>query len=191
MANRRRSQRSVVRGALAGTLAGLAGAWVMVRANHLMDPGTGASDKPGDPYAHRRVDARPNDTDGTIPDEPGSMQAASALAAPVLDRPLTEREKEIGGPFVHYAFGAAAGAVYGAAVEVDRTAARGGGMVYGIAVWLIADEIGMHAAGFATSPTDYPLSRHAATLATHIAFGLTVESVRRLIRGTPAHQDYA
>jgi hypothetical protein len=155
----------------------------MVRCNHLMDPGTGESDKPGDPHAHRRTQARPNDTDGTIPDEPGSMQVASALAEPVLGRPLSEREKEIGGPVVHYAFGAAAGAMYGIAAERDGSATRGAGIPYGIAVWLIADEIGMHLGGFATKPTDYPLSRHAATLATHIAFGLSVEAVRRGLRG--------
>jgi putative membrane protein len=189
MANRMRREPSLMRGALAGAVAGLAGAWVMVRVNHLMDPGTGVSDKPGDPHAHRRVDARPNDTDGTIPDEPGSMQAASAIAEPALGRPLSEREKEIAGPVVHYAFGAATGALYGAAVEADRTAARGGGMAYGIAVWLIADEIGMHALGFASKPTDYPVSRHAATLASHLVFGLSLEAVRRLLRGMPARRD--
>jgi hypothetical protein len=158
----------------------------MVRFNHLISPGDGNSDKAGDRFAHRRTDARPNDTDGTLPDEPGSMQAASAIAEPLLGRRLSEREKEIGGPVMHYLFGAAAGALYGAAAEVDDSSTRGSGIPYGIGVWLLADEIGMHAAGFATKPTDYPVSRHAATLATHIVFGLTVEGVRRLVRGHPA-----
>jgi putative membrane protein len=155
----------------------------MVRFNHLIDPGAGRSDKAGDRHAHRRQNARPNDTDGTIPDEPGSMQAASAIARPLLGRDLTEREKEVGGPILHYLFGAAAGAFYGAAAEMDPTVTRGAGIPYGIGVWLVADEIGMHAAGFATHPADYPLSRHAATFGTHVVFGLTVEAVRRMIRG--------
>jgi hypothetical protein len=155
----------------------------MVRFNHLIEPRGGWSDKPGDPHAHRRAAARPNDTDGTIPDEPGSMQAASAIARPVLGRDLTEREKEIGGPILHYLFGAAAGALYGASAEVDGSVTSAAGIPYGFTVWVLADEIGMHAAGFATHPADYPLSRHAATLATHLVFGVTVEGVRRLIRG--------
>lgn len=56
-------------------------------------------------------------------------------------------------------------------------------MAYGIGVWVIADEIGMHAAGFATRPSDYPLSRHATALASHLVFGLSVEAVRRALRG--------
>ena len=182
MANRRQPRPQLWLGALAGAVGGLAGSWAMVRFNHLIDPDT-TTDKPGDAYAHRRDDARPNDTDGTIPDEPGSMQAASAMAQPVLGRPLSEREKEIGGPLVHYLFGAAVGALYGAAAEADRSVTQGAGIPYGITVWLVADEIGMHAAGFATHPADYPLSRHAATLATHIVFGMTVEGVRRGLRG--------
>ena len=183
MTNRRRNRSNPILGGIAGAIGGLAGAWAMVQFNHMIGPDTGKSDKPGDPYAHRRVEARPNDTDGTISDEPGSMQAASAIAEPGLGRRLTEREKEIGGPVIHYLFGAAAGAAYGVAAEIDPSAARGAGIPYGIGVWLVADEIGMHAAGFASSPTDYPLSRHAATLATHIVFGLTVEGVRRVLRG--------
>ena len=185
MANRRRHRSNPALGAIAGAVGGLVASWTMVRFNHLIAPDSRTSDKPDDRHAHRRAAARPNDTDGTIPDEPGSMQAAAAIAEPVLGRPLTVREKEKGGPIMHYLFGATVGALYGAAAETDRSITRGAGIPYGIAVWLIADEIGMHAVGFATKPTDYPLSRHAATLATHVVFGLSVESVRRAMRGLP------
>jgi hypothetical protein len=39
--------------------------------------------------------------------------------------------------------------------------------------------------GFATNPTDYPLSRHAAALGTHLVYGAMVEGVRRILRGSP------
>ena len=117
MSNRRPQRPHPILGGLAGAVGGLAASWVMVQFNHLIDPGTGQSDKPGDRFAHRRVNARPNDTDATIPDEPGSMQAASAVAEPFLGRTLSEREKEIAGPAVHYLFGAAAGAAYGVAAK--------------------------------------------------------------------------
>jgi hypothetical protein len=175
-------------GACAGAVAGLIGSWAMVRLNHAIAPDTGRSDKPADAYAHRRVNARPNDTDGTISDEPGSMQAAAAVAEPALGRALSEHEKEVAGSAVHYLFGATVGAMYGAAAEKDQSTTRAAGIPYGITVWLVADEVGMHAAGFATSPGDYPLSRHASALASHIVFGVTVEAVRRLLRGQPARQ---
>jgi putative membrane protein len=177
----RRRVANPVLGGLIGAVAGIVGSWAMVRFNHLIDPGTGTSDKPRDRHAERRIEARPNDTDGTLPDEPGSMQAASAISERTIGRPLTEREKLIAGPVMHYAFGATMGACYGAAAEIDRSTIRGAGIPFGATVWLVADEIGMHAAGFATHPADYPLSRHAATLASHIVFGLTVEAVRRTL----------
>ena len=176
---------NVLLGACAGAAAGLVGSWAMVQFNHLIGPDSGQSDKPGDRHAHRRLDARPNDTDGTLPDEPGSIQAARAVAEPFFGRQLTEQEKEIGGPLMHYLFGAGVSAMYGAVAEIDRSVTRMAGTAFGVTVWLIADEVGMHAAGFATQPTDYPVSRHAATLASHIVFGLAVEGVRRLIRGQP------
>lgn len=174
-------------GALAGAVGGLAGSWAMVRFNHLVHPEGGGSDRPGrDRHAEHRQDALPNDTDGTFPDEPGSRQAASAVAEPILGRPLTEQEKDIGGPVMHYLFGVAMGALYGASAELKRETTVGAGIPFGTGVWLAADELGMTVAGFAESPTEYPLSRHAAALGSHVVFGLTVEGVRRLLRGMPA-----
>ena len=170
-------------GALAGAIGGLAGSWAMVRFNHLIKRGGAPSDRHGDRYAHRRSDARPNDTDGTIPDEPGSMQAAEALAEPLIGRELTEREKEVGGSALHYLFGAAVGALYGASAEIEPEPTAGAGIPFGTTVWLVADEMGMTLAGFASSPLHYPPARHAAAFGSHVVFGLTVEGVRRLLRG--------
>jgi hypothetical protein len=170
-------------GALAGAAGGLAGSWMMVRFNHLIDH----EEEPGRPERapQYRRDAKPNETDGTIPDEPGSMQAASAVAEMATGRPLSERGKRIGGPIAHYAFGAVAGGLYGAIAEANRSATAGFGLPFGTAVWITADEIGMPLLGFASSPTDYPLSRHAAALGTHLVYGATVEGVRRILRGSP------
>ena len=176
-------QGNQVMGALAGALGGLAGSWAMVRFNHAVG---GGGFRPGDRHAHRRTAAQPNDTDGTFPDEPASMQLASAIAEPVVGRPLAEREKEVGGPIMHYLFGALVGAMYGALAETKPSMANGAGIPFGTAVWLGADEIGVPLAGFASDPRDYPLSRHAAALGSHVVFGLTVEGIRRLLRGHPS-----
>lgn len=170
-------------GALAGALGGLAGAWLMIRFNHALG---GGGFRAGDTHPHRRSRAQPNDTDATFSDEPATMQAASTIVEPLIGRPLAEREKEIGGPIVHYAFSAVMGALYGAAAETQPSAAAGAGIPFGTAVWVAADEIGMPLAGFAADPREYPLSRHATALGSHIVFGLTVECVRRLLRGNPA-----
>lgn len=151
----------------------------MVRLNHLV----GVTEPPRGNLQEHRATASPNDTDGTISDEPASMQAAAAIGEAITGRPLSSQTRRIGAPAVHYAFGMAAGDVYGAAVELQPGAAAGWGLIYGTVVWLVADEIGLPLAGFSGSPLRYPLARHAAALFTHLGFGLTVEATRRLLLG--------
>jgi putative membrane protein len=53
------------------------------------------------------------------------------------------------------------------------------GIPFGAAVWLVADEVGVPAAGLANGPAEYPLSTHASALAAHVVYGATTELVRR------------
>jgi uncharacterized membrane protein YagU involved in acid resistance len=53
---------------------------------------------------------------------------------------------------------------------------------FGAAVWLIADEGIVPAAGLSKSPAEYPLSIHAYAFTSHLVFGLTAELVRRAMR---------
>ena len=169
------------RSAAAGALGGVIGSSAMVLFNHLLaSTGFGRHDL-GRRAQQRRIDAKPNDTDGTIADEPASRKVASNLTQAALGKPLGERGRRIGGPLVHHAFGAVAGAVYGAAAARSPRVAAGGGMPYGALVWLAGAEAGVPLAKLSYPPTSYPPARHAASLATHLVFGATVETVRRLM----------
>jgi hypothetical protein len=150
----------------------------MVRFNHLV----GGSDEDGGSHPHRRDRASPNDTDGTIADEPASSQIAARAAEAMLGRTLEEPERQKAGPLFHYGFGAITGALYGAAAEYRPAMTAAAGAPFGATVWLAADEIGLPAFGLARNPTTYPVSRHASALGTHLVFGLTTEAVRRLLR---------
>jgi hypothetical protein len=176
---------SPVIGALVGAAGGILASWVMVRFNHLI----GGSAEDGGSHPHRRIQASPNDTDGTIADEPASSQLAGLAGERLTGRPLSEREKEQTAPLFHYAFGAAVGALYGAIAEVRPRATVAAGAPFGAAVWLGADELGLPLLGLARDPREYPLSRHASALGSHLVFGLTVEAVRRAIRGNRNHSD--
>lgn len=170
-------------GAAAGAIGGLLGSWMIVRFNHLVGP-NGATEERRRPHPEHRVQALPNEWDATIADEPGSRGAASAVAKAITGRPLTESEKDVAGPIVHYLFGAVAGALYGAAAEVKPETAAGFGLPFGATMWVTADEMGMPLLGLSDSPANLPWSRHASAFGTHLVFGLTVEAVRRMFRGT-------
>jgi hypothetical protein len=107
---------------------------------------------------------------------------ANAAALKMFDRELTKREKDAAGTAFHYAMGATSGALYGAVAEVAPAATTGAGLPFGVAVWLVADEGIVPAAGLSKSPTEYPLSIHAYSFSSHLVFGLAAEVVRRTVR---------
>ncbi|MGB8507506.1 MAG: DUF1440 domain-containing protein [Pyrinomonadaceae bacterium] len=107
---------------------------------------------------------------------------ANAVSVGISGQELTEREKEAAGVALHYAMGVTSGALYGAVVEVLPEVKAGAGLPFGAAVWLIADEGIVPAAGLSKSPAEYPLSIHAYSFASHLVFGLTTEIVRRVVR---------
>lgn len=169
----------VWRGAAAGLLGGVVGSAAMVGFNHALSAAGVARDDRGRRKQHRRTDAEPNETDGTIPDEPASEKAVSNLVEGMTGEPLGDRGKKVAGSVAHHAFGATLGALYGAAAARVPRLAAGLGLPYGAFVWLTATEAGVPLARLSKSPDAYPPARHAASLGTHLVFGLTVEAVRR------------
>ena len=113
--------------------------------------------------------------------EPSTYKAADAIARTATGAPVPPHDKPAAGAAIHYAFGAAVGAIYGAAAARTPDVTAGGGVPFGATVWLIADEIGMPASGLAKPPSEYPLQDHATSLASHCIYGATTEAVRRCI----------
>jgi putative membrane protein len=111
-----------------------------------------------------------------------TVKVASAISEGVFDHKLTKREKKIAGPAVHYVFGSLMGGLYGVTVELKPKANAGRGILFGTALWLVADEGAVPLLGFSKSPAEYPLSMHAYALVSHFVYGLATESVRRLVR---------
>ena len=107
---------------------------------------------------------------------------ANAISVGVSGRELSRREKETAGTALHYAMGVTSGAIYGALAEAWPAATAGAGLPFGVAVWVIADEGLVPAAGLSKSPTEYPLAIHLYAFASHLVFGLTAEYVRRAVR---------
>ena len=116
------------------------------------------------------------------PDDNAAVRTGNAVGEFVLDHHLTKSEKETAGAVAHYAMGVTSGAIYGAVAEMMPAATAAEGLPFGAAVWLIADEGIVPAAGLSRKSTDYPLSIHAYAFASHLVYGLTTELVRRAVR---------
>jgi putative membrane protein len=162
--------RAIWRGVVAGVAGGAVAAWTMTQFQGAMTRMLERRDGHGQ---QSRQDGEP---------EPATEKAAAALTEPVIERKLTHGEKKQAGPIVHYAFGSAIGAAYGATAEAAPVAAAGRGLLFGSALWFGADEVAVPALGLSKPPLDYPPSTHLNALAAHLVYGLTADTVRRLVR---------
>lgn len=114
--------------------------------------------------------------------EPATEKVAEQVSRKVTGKSLPETQKSTGGEVVHYAFGATVGAVYGLIGALYPPARFGLGLPYGIAVFLLADEVMVPALGLSKMPTSTPLPLHLKGLASHLVYGAALNSGERLIR---------
>ena len=167
-------RRSMWKGVAAGLAGGLAGSFAMT----LFQRGWTAVSK----KLQRTDEQQQQSQSGGGDSEDATMKAADKLYQAVAGQPLSKEEKKVAGPAVHYVFGTAMGGLYGAAVEYDRRASSGAGIPFGTALFATADELAVPALGLSKDPTEYPLSQHAYSLASHAVYGVTTEAVRKFSR---------
>ena len=170
------------KGLAAGLIGGLVASWTMNRFQDVWSNlAQGNQRPPGAPDAlsppeRERAKARSEPEDDT------TVRTASAISEGLFHHKLTQKEKKIAGPAVHYALGTAVGGLYGAAAEIAPKVTAGTGLPFGAVFWQVVDEGAVPLLRLSKGPTAYPLSTHAYALSSHFVYGLTAEIVRRLVR---------
>jgi hypothetical protein len=170
--NEMNRQSTVWKGAVAGIAAGLIGSWAMTRFQVAVS-GRGLTGSEN-PQSNKPVDGRDDAT----------MKAADLTAQATIGRPLKRWEKtEIGGPAAHYAFGAAAGALYGITREAAPGSSLSRGGPFGAALWIAADQVGLPMTGLSPQPLSaFPLSTNLQHLVAHLVYGITTSLSYAAIR---------
>jgi hypothetical protein len=107
--------------------------------------------------------------------------AAAAKAADAMGANLGDRRNNAVGHTVHYGVGAGLGALYGLLRGFAPSVSTGRGTLYGIAAFLLADEVGAPALGLAKTPLDYPAKAHARGALSHTLFGVFTDLGTRLV----------
>ncbi len=190
-ANRRRGRRdesNVLKGFAAGLVGGIVASVVMNQFQAAWSRITEGTEKSHG--AQSSQDGAPRHGIGRKLEERGAEdeqdnaaeRLASAISEGVFDHKLSKSGKDVGGTALHYAYGISMGAVYGAAAELLPASTVGAGLPYGALIWVVADEAVVPALGLSKAPTEYPLSIHAYSLASHLVYGLTTELVRGVVR---------
>jgi hypothetical protein len=170
-------------GVVAGALGGFVGAWAMEQFQVRFSRATGdAADAAQRRSGHAAAwSGRSQDQ---VSDEvrPATVRTADAAALATRGRPLKPFEQDAAGPLMHYGFGTAVGAVYGALAETRPELTRLAGVPFGLGVWASADEVGVPAAGLSSAPWERPLRAHTYSMLSHAVYGLTTEAVRKMVR---------
>ncbi len=166
----RKAREGVLVDALVGAASGLAASWVMERAQ-------GPIWRIGGEATRRRE----QEAQGGL--EPATVRAAER-AAGAIGRSLPDERKGAASEAVHYATGAAFGALFGVLAPRIPLPALVAGAIYGAAVWLLSDETLVPALGLSRRPWDYPASTHAKSLAAHLVYGATTGAGFRLLGAT-------
>jgi hypothetical protein len=175
--------RSVYAGAWAGAIAGIAGALAMNQFQCLAaraGEGREADDATiGWPRTGRGP--QPAQAIGNASDDATARVADAALSA--VGHELTDpRARQMAGEFVHLAFGALNGALYGIAAELDPRVTAAAGVPFGASVWVVADEGVVPALRLSRGPREASAGLLTYGFLSHCVYGVTTELVRRALR---------
>lgn len=145
--------RSLAKGLIAGLIGGLAGTVAKVFAERMFP-------------AHANGESRPSwaEEEGSVHHD--LMPASNAMA---LDE-------------IHWGFGAAVGAAYGALAEFYPVATSKEGASFGMALEALTEEGALTSLGVAAPPQDHSMREHASEITSSVVFGMTTEMVRNVVR---------
>jgi putative membrane protein len=146
-------ERSILKGAFAGFVGGLAGAGAKALGEQLFPP---------------RI--------------PGRPAPPVVLAERFAGRPLPPGDKQAAMQTIHWGFGALAGAVYGAMVEVEPSVAAWRGAAFGLTLNKITHESVLPRMGLAAPKEEQPPQERISEWVTHAIYGIFTDSVRRVVR---------
>jgi hypothetical protein len=161
------SRPELLKGAVAGAAAGLLASWMMNCIYGLWSRISGNHQQP-EQSAKRGVNT-----------DPATIAITNNLSRRVLGRELTGRQAKLADLIGHYSIGAAGGAFYGAVSEYLPKLRAGAGAAFGMAFFVLGEEIAVPLVGLSAKPWHIPLRDHAVGFLAHVVYGLSTEVGRR------------
>lgn len=176
---------SLVRGLVAGAVAGVAATLLMDQFQKLSAASQKAAEK------HRKLAG--GESPWTIAHEQtekeqeaagteNSTEIVARMIASATGNELAPEQRKQAGNAVHYTFGTLMGIVYGMTAELLPEVTAGGGTAFGTVLFLGADELAVPALQLAPPPTESAPTDHLQHWAAHVVYGGAVELVRSLVR---------
>jgi putative membrane protein len=112
----------------------------------------------------------------------GEAEPSDVLVEKLAGDSLDSKSKAVASGALHWGFGVAAGAAYGALAEFYPAASSRGGATFGLTLLTLTHETALPALGLEASLEDQTPREHTSEAATHVVYGVVAERVRRLAR---------
>lgn len=169
--------------AVAGLAGGLLGSLAMNLFGRLAVTVGGGREAPGAAPGADRAGrgVQPPQSEGTADDDAAVRAGSAVYRAATGDEPDRHTQRQLG-TAAHYAFGAGAGLAYGLLSGITPAVRGAAGLLYGTAVWAIADEGIMPALGLSRGPRRLSPGVHAYALAGHFVYGATLDAILRSVQ---------
>lgn len=147
-------KRSLPKGLLAGLIGGIAGAAVILVSEEIFPP-------------------RPEQ-------QPSPLAALTSITSKQPVAPQSAMHDRYNP--LHWAFGAAAGGIYGMAAEMEPSLAAWRGAAFGITLNRFTHESLLPRMGLTPSKEEQSTQARVSSWISHAAYGIATDSVRRLVR---------
>jgi putative membrane protein len=145
--------RSLAKGLLAGLIGGLAATAAKTFAEKIFPP-------------HRH----------------GEPEPQTLLVEKIFGHRLEGAKKLAATETIHWGFGAATGAAYGALAEFYPAATAKDGAAFGMALTTLTHGTALPALGIGAEPENQTMREKSSDIATHVVYGVVTETVRRVVR---------
>jgi putative membrane protein len=162
-------QQNVVKGLVAGAIAGAAGSaamdgyWWVCRSV----------------FGDRPEQKPKGGKDGQEEEQPSTQIIADKVSEAITGEEVPKKGKPAAGVGVHYATGVGFGALYGLVASRRPETGLLAGLIYGVAIWFFLDEIGLRALDLAPDAEKVPPSQHLQALGAHFVFGTALSVFTR------------
>ena len=113
----------------------------------------------------------------------GEPEPPDVLADKIAGHEMEGTPKVMASETIHWVFGAASGAAYGALAEFYPAATARDGANFGMTLMALTHEGALPAMGLSADPADQTTREKSSEMVTHVVFGLVCETVRRFVRG--------
>jgi putative membrane protein len=112
----------------------------------------------------------------------GEPEPPELLAEKIAGHELTLVRKKAASKAIHWGFGAATGAAYGALAEYLPTVTSKDGANFGMTLVTLTHQGALPALGLATRPGEQTTREKTSEMTSHIVYGVVTETVRRVVR---------